>query len=45
MAAEGARVVQVNRAPFADKAIGAVDQMEKDGAWSPGLWQKIRAIQ
>jgi len=45
MAAEGARVVQVNRGPFADKALSAVDQMEKDGAWSPGLWKKIRAIQ
>ena len=34
-----------NRAQFADKALAAVDQMEKDGAWSSGLWKKIRAIQ
>jgi TRAP-type C4-dicarboxylate transport system substrate-binding protein len=45
MAGEGATIVTVNRAPFADKAIGAVEQMEKEGAWSPGLWKKIRAIQ
>jgi TRAP-type C4-dicarboxylate transport system substrate-binding protein len=45
MTAEGARIVTVNRGPFADKAVAAVDQMEKEGAWAPGLWKKIRAIQ
>jgi tripartite ATP-independent transporter DctP family solute receptor len=45
MAAEGAKVVQVDRAPFANRAIAAVEQMEKDGAWSAGLWRRIRAIQ
>ena len=36
MAAEGATVVTVNRAPFAEKAISAVNGMEKDGAWPTG---------
>ncbi len=44
MAAEGAKVISVNRAPFADKAIAAVDAMEKDGAWSTGLWKQIRDL-
>ena len=44
IAAEGAKVIRPNRTPFADKAIAAVQQMEKDGAWSSGLWQKIRDI-
>lgn len=44
MADEGATIIVVNRAPFADKATAAVEQMEKDGAWSPGLWKTIRAI-
>ena len=45
MAAEGATVVNVNRAPFAEKAVSAANGMEKDGAWSAGLYQQIRAIQ
>ena len=45
MAAEGATVVNVNRAPFAEKAVSAANGMEKDGAWSVGLYQQIRAIQ
>lgn len=44
MAAEGAKVIQVNRAPFAERAVAAVDAMEKDGAWSPGLYKRIRDI-
>lgn len=44
MTAEGAKVLTVNRAPFADKAIAAVEAMEKDGAWSTGLWKQIREI-
>jgi TRAP-type transport system periplasmic protein len=41
---EGAKVIRPDRAPFAEKATAAVQQMEKDGAWSEGLWQKIRDI-
>ena len=45
MAAEGAKVIAAEAAPFADKAICRPSrQMEKDGAWSTGLWQKIRDI-
>jgi len=44
MAAEGARVITVNRAPFADRALSAVKGMEQDGAWSTGLYQRIRDI-
>ncbi len=44
MAAEGAKVITVNRGPFADKAIAAVDAMEKEGAWSTGLWKQIRDL-
>jgi len=44
IAAEGAKVIKPDRGPFADKAIAAVQQMEQDGAWSAGLWQKIRDI-
>jgi TRAP-type transport system periplasmic protein len=44
MADEGAKVISVNRAPFADKAIAAVDAMEKEGAWSTGLWKQIRDL-
>ena len=44
IAAEGAKVIKPERGPFADKAIAAVEKMEAEGAWSPGLWQKIRDI-
>lgn len=44
MAAEGATVVEVQAKPFADKAVAGVEQMEKDGEWSQGLWRKIRAL-
>jgi tripartite ATP-independent transporter DctP family solute receptor len=44
MASEGARVINVNRAPFADRALSAVRGMEQDGAWSTGLYQRIRDI-
>ena len=45
MTAEGAKVIKLNTAPFAEKAVSAADGMEKDGAWSVGLYQRIRAIQ
>jgi TRAP-type C4-dicarboxylate transport system substrate-binding protein len=44
MAAEGATIVQVDPQPFADKALSGVETMEKDGEWSQGLWQQIRAL-
>jgi TRAP-type C4-dicarboxylate transport system substrate-binding protein len=45
MTAEGAKVIKLNTAPFAEKAVSAADGMEKDGAWSVGLYKRIRAIQ
>ncbi len=45
IAGENAKVIRPDRGPFATKAIDAVQRMEQDGAWSPGLWQKIRDIQ
>jgi TRAP-type C4-dicarboxylate transport system substrate-binding protein len=44
MAAEGAKVITVDRAPFAQRALSAVEGMERDGAWPAGLYQKIRDI-
>jgi len=44
MAAEGAKVISVNRAAFAERALSAVGAMEADGAWSTGLYQRIRDI-
>ena len=44
MTAEGAKVIKLNTAPFADKALSAVDGMEKDGAWTAGLYKRIRDI-
>ena len=41
MASEGAKVLRVDRAPFAARATGAVEAMEKDGAWSTGLYKRI----
>ena len=44
IASEGAKVIRPDRAPFAQKAIAAVEKMEQDGAWTPGLWKQIREI-
>jgi tripartite ATP-independent transporter DctP family solute receptor len=44
MAAEGATVMPIDRAPINDKAREAVAVMEKDGAWSTGLWEKLQKM-
>ena len=44
MKAEGATVVEVDKASFAEKALAGVEAMEKDGVWAPGLYAKIQAI-
>lgn len=44
MAAAKVNVIRPDRQPFAEKAIAAVQRMESEGAWTPGLWQKIRDI-
>ena len=45
MVSEGATVSEIDNAPFAAKAGQAVPDMEAEGLWSPGLWQRIRDIQ
>ena len=44
MREEGTNVVQVDAAPFAQKAVAGVREMEADGEWSAGLWQSIRDL-
>jgi TRAP-type transport system periplasmic protein len=44
MGAEGATVMPINRGPINDKAREAVAVMEKDGAWSAGLWEKLQKM-
>ena len=44
MKEEGTNIVTVNSAPFAEKALAGVKEMEADGEWSAGLWQKIRDL-
>jgi hypothetical protein len=34
----------INRGPINDKAREAVAVMEKDGAWSAGLWEKLQKM-
>lgn len=44
MAADGATIVAVDKQPFADAALAGVAQMEADGVWSEGLFQRIQDI-
>lgn len=44
MVAEGATVSPIDNAPFAEKAGQAVPDIEAEGLWSKGLWQRIRDI-
>lgn len=44
MSAEGATVLNIDRKPINAKAKDAVSTMEKDGAWSQGLWDKIQGM-
>jgi TRAP-type transport system periplasmic protein len=44
MGAEGATVMPINRGPINDKAREAVAVMEKDGAWSAGLWERLQKM-
>lgn len=41
---EGVNIVAVDTAPFAEKALTGVEEMEADGEWSEGLWQEIRDL-
>jgi TRAP-type C4-dicarboxylate transport system substrate-binding protein len=44
MRREGATIVVVDKAPFAQAALEGVAQMERDGVWSAGLFQRIQEI-
>ena len=44
MSAAGATVHKVDVSAIRAKSEGAVAEMEKDGAWSPGLWKAIQEI-
>lgn len=44
MAAEGAKVSAIDKAPIQQRAKEGVAKMEKDGAWSPGLWDQIQKL-
>ena len=44
MAAEGAKVTAIDKAPIQQRAKDGVTMMEKDGAWTPGLWDQIQKL-
>ncbi len=44
MAAEGATVTAIDKAPIQQRAKEGVAKMEKDGAWAPGLWDQIQKL-
>ena len=44
MAAEGAKVTPIDKAPIQARAREGVAKMEKDGAWSSGLWEQIQKL-
>ncbi len=45
MVAEGATVSEIDNRPFSEKARAGVTEMEVEGLWSPGLWQRIRDLE
>ncbi len=44
MAAEGAKVTPIDKAPIQQRAKEGVAKMEKDGAWTPGMWDQIQKL-
>jgi TRAP-type transport system periplasmic protein len=44
MAAEGAKVTNIDKGPIQQRAKDGVARMEKDGAWSTGLWDQIQKL-
>jgi TRAP-type transport system periplasmic protein len=44
MGAEGAKVTTIDKAPVQQRARDGVAKMEKDGAWTPGLWEQIQKL-
>jgi TRAP-type C4-dicarboxylate transport system substrate-binding protein len=44
MAAEGAKVTTIDKRPVQQRAKEGVAKMEKEGAWTPGLWEQIQKL-
>ena len=44
MGSEGAKVTQIDKAPIQQRAREGVAKMEKDGAWTSGLWEQIQKL-
>jgi TRAP-type C4-dicarboxylate transport system substrate-binding protein len=44
MAAEGAKVTNIDKGPIQQRAKDGVARMEKDGAWTTGLWDQIQKL-
>jgi TRAP-type transport system periplasmic protein len=44
MASEGATVTAIDKAPIQQRARDGVARMEKDGAWSPGLFERLQKL-
>jgi len=44
MSAEGAKVTGIDKAPIQQRAKEGVAKMEKDSAWTPGLWDQIQKL-
>lgn len=44
MAAEGATVSPIDKGPIQVRAREGVGKMERDGAWSNGLWERIQKL-
>jgi TRAP-type C4-dicarboxylate transport system substrate-binding protein len=44
MAAEGAKVSTIDKAPIQQRAKDGVARMEQDGAWTRGLWDQIQKL-
>ncbi len=44
MEEEGATIIVVDREPFAAKAQTGAEELEADGVWSEGLWERIRNL-
>ena len=44
MVAEGATVKEIDNRPFSEKARSGAVEMEAQGLWSKGLWQRIRDL-
>jgi TRAP-type transport system periplasmic protein len=44
MAAEGATVTAIDKGPIQQRAREGVAKMEKDGSWTPGLWERLQKL-